>query len=70
MAEHHHDERGAAGDDEHPRGHDEHDQAPDDEHEHHHHEGPHDYVGAIAQYRAEKDCPSAVRTSHQCVSSW
>ncbi|HET9613926.1 MAG TPA: DUF1684 domain-containing protein [Candidatus Limnocylindrales bacterium] len=25
------------------------------DHEHHHHEGPHDYVGAIEQYRAEKD---------------
>jgi uncharacterized protein (DUF1684 family) len=33
--------------------HAEHDHA--DEHEHHHHEGPHDYVGAIQQYRAEKD---------------
>ena len=26
-----------------------------DEHEHHHHDGPHDYVGAIQGYRAEKD---------------
>jgi hypothetical protein len=25
------------------------------EHEHHHHDGPHDYVGAIQGYRAEKD---------------
>lgn len=27
--------------------------APD--HDHHHHDGPHDYVGAIEGYRAEKD---------------
>jgi uncharacterized protein (DUF1684 family) len=33
---------------------DDHDHDHDD-HEHHHHEGPHDYVGAIEQYRAEKD---------------
>jgi len=26
-----------------------------DEHEHHHHDGPHDYVGAIQGFRAEKD---------------
>jgi hypothetical protein len=26
-----------------------------DQHEHHHHDGPHDYVGAIQGYRAEKD---------------
>jgi hypothetical protein len=26
-----------------------------DEHEHHHHEGPHDYVGAVQGFRAEKD---------------
>ena len=26
-----------------------------DEHEHHHHDGPHDYVGAVEAYRAEKD---------------
>jgi uncharacterized protein (DUF1684 family) len=26
-----------------------------DEHEHHHHDGPHDYIGAIQGYRAEKD---------------
>jgi uncharacterized protein len=26
-----------------------------DEHDHHHHDGPHDYVGAIQGYRAEKD---------------
>jgi len=25
------------------------------EHEHHHHDGPHDYVGAVQAYRAEKD---------------
>ena len=25
------------------------------EHEHHHHDGPHDYVGAIQGFRAEKD---------------
>jgi uncharacterized protein len=34
---------------EHDHGHDEH------EHEHHHHDGPHDYVGAVEGYRAEKD---------------
>ena len=34
----------------------EHDHEHDhDEHEHHHHDGPHDYVGAIQGYRAEKD---------------
>src|SRR5262245_17764275 len=26
-----------------------------DEHEHHHHDGPHDYVGAVEGFRAEKD---------------
>ena len=26
-----------------------------EEHDHHHHDGPHDYVGAIEGYRAEKD---------------
>ena len=26
-----------------------------DDHDHHHHDGPHDYVGAIQGYRAEKD---------------
>ncbi len=36
-----------AHDDEHAHDHDEHD--------HHQHEGPHDYAGAIAGYRAEKD---------------
>src|SRR5689334_20472826 len=46
MAEHQHDEPAAGGDGEHQDDHD---------HEHHHHEGPHDYAGAIAQYRAEKD---------------
>ena len=25
------------------------------DHEHHHHDGPHDYVGAVQGYRAEKD---------------
>ena len=36
---------------------DEHDHAEHDhaEHEHHHHGGPHDYVGAVQGYRAEKD---------------
>jgi uncharacterized protein len=32
----------------------EHDE-PGGEHEHHHHDGPHDYVGAIEGFRAEKD---------------
>jgi uncharacterized protein (DUF1684 family) len=32
-----------------------HDHEHDQEHEHHHHDGPHDYVGAIEGYRAEKD---------------
>ncbi|MFL5724717.1 MAG: DUF1684 domain-containing protein [Chloroflexota bacterium] len=27
----------------------------DHDHDHHHHDGPHDYVGAIQGYRAEKD---------------
>jgi hypothetical protein len=27
----------------------------DDHHDHHHHDGPHDYVGAIEGYRADKD---------------
>src|SRR4051794_37203671 len=38
-------------------GHDGHDDHAEHDHEseHHHHEGPHDYVGAIEQYRAEKD---------------
>src|SRR3954452_25260979 len=35
-------------------GHDDHAEH-DHESEHHHHGGPHDYVGAIQQYRAEKD---------------
>jgi uncharacterized protein len=34
--------------------HDEHDHDAHD-HEHHHHDGPHDYVGAIQEYRAQKD---------------
>ncbi|HEX5014873.1 MAG TPA: DUF1684 domain-containing protein [Candidatus Limnocylindrales bacterium] len=34
--------------------HDAHDHDAHD-HEHHHHDGPHDYVGAIQGYRAEKD---------------
>jgi len=38
--------------DAHDHDHDHHDHA---EHEHHHHDGPHDYVGAIEGYRAEKD---------------
>jgi uncharacterized protein (DUF1684 family) len=38
---------------EHDHDHDEHDH--EHEHEHHHHDGPHDYVGAIEGYRAEKD---------------
>ena len=33
--------------------HDAHDH--DHDHEHHHHDGPHDYVGAVQGYRAEKD---------------
>ena len=33
----------------HDHDHDEHD------HDHHHHDGPHDYVGAVQGYRAEKD---------------
>jgi hypothetical protein len=33
----------------------EHEHDHDTEHEHHHHDGPHDYVGAIQGYRAEKD---------------
>ena len=33
--------------------HDDHDH--DHDHDHHHHDGPHDYVGAIQGYRAEKD---------------
>jgi uncharacterized protein len=37
---------------EHDHDHDDHDH---DEHEHHHHDGPHDYVGAVQGYRAEKD---------------
>jgi len=32
-----------------------HDHDHDHEHEHHHHDGPHDYVGAVQGYRAEKD---------------
>ena len=35
--------------------HAEHGEHDHDEHDHHHHEGPHDYVGAIQGYRAEKD---------------
>jgi uncharacterized protein (DUF1684 family) len=35
---------------------DDHDHDHDhDEHDHHHHDGPHDYVGAVQGYRAEKD---------------
>jgi uncharacterized protein (DUF1684 family) len=49
MPEHQHEPAGGATD-EHEHGHDE-----GHEHEHHHHDGPHDYVGAITQYRAEKD---------------
>jgi uncharacterized protein (DUF1684 family) len=41
---------------EHDHDHDDHDHDHDhDEHEHHHHDGPHDYVGAVQGYRAEKD---------------
>jgi uncharacterized protein (DUF1684 family) len=41
---------------EHDHDHGEHDHDHDhNEHEHHHHDGPHDYVGAIQGYRAEKD---------------
>src|SRR4051812_39659814 len=32
-----------------------HDHDHGDEHEHHHHDGPPDYAGAIAAYRAQKD---------------
>ena len=34
---------------------DPHDHDHDHDHEHHHHDGPHDYVGAIQGFRAEKD---------------
>jgi uncharacterized protein len=32
-----------------------HDHDHEHDHEHHHHDGPHDYVGAVQGYRAEKD---------------
>jgi uncharacterized protein (DUF1684 family) len=35
--------------------HDHGDHGDHDDHEHHHHDGPHDYVGAVENYRAEKD---------------
>ena len=56
-----HDHEHDADDDDHDHGHADdhehgHDHADDHDHgEHHHHDGPHDYVGAIEQYRAEKD---------------
>jgi uncharacterized protein len=55
MTEEHDDDHDHSGHDhsahDHDHGHDEHEH----EHEHHHHDGPHDYVGAVEGFRAEKD---------------
>jgi uncharacterized protein (DUF1684 family) len=50
--EHDHDHHDHNGHDHGEHDHGEHDHGED---EHHHHEGPHDYVGAVEGYRAEKD---------------